>query len=341
MIDDLRNHGVSARIDADLCIVGAGPAGLSLAHQFLGSDTKVVVLESGGLKREPDIEALNEADSLGLSHSGSREGRARLFGGTSRLWDGQCVPLAELDFEPRDWVPHSGWPISKGALDPYYRSAEAFFGIDGETYDATVAEQFGIASPPLDGTALSYGFTVLVPRPELSRVYRGRFKAAPNIVTLLHATATRIHTDDAGSAVDHLEIRGSQGARGEVRAKAYVLAAGGIENTRLLLLSNDAQPSGIGNRHDLVGRFLQEHPAARSAQLETDGPGALQQLYSLLYGKGGVRYFPKVGLAPQRQQAAQVLNCNAKVLFEFSADSGARRPSGCTSTSSAVAGRRT
>ena len=204
------------------------------------------MLESGGLKREPDIEALNEADSLGLSHSGSREGRARLFGGTSRLWDGQCVPLAELDFEPRDWVPHSGWPISKGALDPYYRRAETFFGIDGARYDATVAEQFGIASPPLDGTALSYGFTVLVPRPELSRVYRGRFKAAPNIVTLLHATATRIHIDDAGSAVDHLEIRGPQGAGGQVKAQAYVLAAGGIENTRLLLLSNDAQPSGIG-----------------------------------------------------------------------------------------------
>jgi choline dehydrogenase-like flavoprotein len=323
MIHDFRNYGDGARVDADVCIIGAGPAGLALAHEFLGSATKVVLLESGGLRRDPDVDALNEAESVGLSHLGSVDGRARLFGGATRLWEGQCAPLAELDFERRDWIAHSGWPISKADLDPYYRRAETFFGISGEKYDATVAERFGIVSPPLDGTTLTYEFTVLVPRPELSRVYRSPFRNARNVVTLLHATATRIKLHDDGDAVDHVDVRSPEGARGEVRARAVVLAAGGIENARVLLTSNDVLAAGIGNGHDLVGRFLQEHPAARPARIEAGPSAMLLRLYSLLHGKRGLRYLPKIGLAPAHQHTARTLNCNARVVFAFSTDSGA------------------
>jgi choline dehydrogenase-like flavoprotein len=323
MIHDFRNYGDGARIDADVCIIGAGPAGLALAHEFLGSAKKVVLLESGGLRRDPDVDALNEAESVGLSHRGSVDGRARLFGGTTRLWEGQCVPLAELDFVRRDWVAHSGWPISKADLNPYYRRAETFFGIGGERYDATVAERFDIVSPPLDRTALTYDFAVLVPRPELRKVYRSPFKDARNVLTLLHATATRIKLREDGGGVDHVDVRSPEGACGEVRATAVVLTAGGIENARLLLTSNDVHATGIGNRHDLVGRFLQEHPTARPARIETGTSAGLVRLYSLLHGKRGLRYLPKIGLAPERQRAARMLNCSARVAFEFGADSGA------------------
>src|SRR5947209_13340366 len=124
MIRDFRDYADGAHLAAELCVIGAGPAGLALAREFIGSGTQVVVVESGGLASEPDLDSLNDADVTGLPHHGSQGGRVRRFGGGGALWDGACVRLGALDCERRDWVPHSGWPIARSELDPCYSRAD-------------------------------------------------------------------------------------------------------------------------------------------------------------------------------------------------------------------------
>ena len=102
MIDDLAGYGPGAELEADLCVVGAGAAGIAIAREFLGTGTRVVLLESGGLTPDPETDRLKEGELDGLASGGLVEGRGRGFGGTTALWAGQCIPMNSIDFERRD-----------------------------------------------------------------------------------------------------------------------------------------------------------------------------------------------------------------------------------------------
>ena len=321
MIRDFRSYVNGAHINTDVCVIGAGAAGLSLAREFIGARTRVLLVESGGLKQESSTDLLNWGESVGLTLNGLHEGRGRAFGGTTKLWAGQCARLDDLDFEARSWVPYSGWPITKFDLAPFYVRAEALFRIPGQVYDERVWRKFGVCPPDLDGSKLGYGFTVFSPRPDLGRLYRREFERSTNVQVLLHANATKIHVNDYASAIKHLDIRTLEGKTGRVTARAFVLCCGGIENARLLLLSDQIKPNGLGNRHDLVGRFFQDHPNGYTAVLQTNSPSVLQEHYSLLYSSG-IRYFPKISLSTAVQKAQRVLNCVSHPVYEYGAGSG-------------------
>jgi choline dehydrogenase-like flavoprotein len=321
MIRDFRSYANGAHIHTDICVIGAGAAGIALAREFIGSSTRVLLLDSGGFELEGSTDLLSQGESIGLTHHGLHEGRRRSFGGTTKLWAGQCIRLDDIDFEARSWVSYSGWPITKADLDAFYARAEALFGIPEQLYDERVWQKFNIRPPNLDGSKLGYKFAVFSPRLDLGKFYRDEFKNSTNVQVLLHANATKIHTNKYASAVEYLDIRTLEGKTGRVTAKAFVLCGGGIENARLLLLSNQTEASGLGNRHDVVGRFFQEHPAAYSAVLQADTLNTLQEPYGLLY-KGGFRYFPKIPLSVEVQRAQQVLNGVADLAYEYDADSG-------------------
>ncbi|MFT3757073.1 MAG: hypothetical protein QM769_14250 [Pseudoxanthomonas sp.] len=129
MIVDYRDRSLPADIDADLCIVGAGPAGISIARSFIGSQIQVCLVESGGLDPDSDTQDLYQADSTGTLPFNARNSRLRAFGGGSEVWGGGCIPLAGMDFATRDWVPHSGWPLSYTQLRPYYQQACDLFHV--------------------------------------------------------------------------------------------------------------------------------------------------------------------------------------------------------------------
>src|SRR5829696_2411894 len=107
MIRDFRSYANGAHICTDICVIGAGAAGVALAREFIGAKTKVLLLESGGFEQEADTDLLNLGESISLTHHGLHEGRCRAFGGATKLWDGQCVRLDDVDFEARSWVPYS------------------------------------------------------------------------------------------------------------------------------------------------------------------------------------------------------------------------------------------
>ena len=318
MITDFEHGEHGTLLEADLCIVGAGPAGLALASTFDASQFRVVLLESGGLELETE---LNAGESVGLPYTGLQAGRGRAFGGTSKLWAGQCVRLDELDFQPRSWVPHSGWPITLAELKPFYARAEAFFEVDDLVCDENVWTMFGLQAPKLQPEKLRLKGTVYGPYIDAGQHTLKAFKASKNIQVLLHATTTNIVTDETVSVAEQVAFRSHTGKKGTVRAKATVLCCGGVENARLLLLADTQAKAGLGNQHGVVGRFLQEHPTARTATLSTATPQNVQRLFSLFY-KNGRRFFPKLALSEQVQRTYNLLNGVAYPVCEYPTDSG-------------------
>jgi choline dehydrogenase-like flavoprotein len=259
MLLDFREAAVPELLQADLCIVGGGAAGITIARAFIDSGWTVILLESGGLEPEARVQDLYRGENPRGDFT-LHESRFRLLGGTTAVWGGWCAPFDDIDFESRDWVPHSGWPITRQTLLPWYRRAQDLCQLGVFRYD--VADWPGLAAQTLglDAARLSHRLWQLSPPTRFGETYRGELTAAPNIKLLLHATATEIVTGDSAEAVTEIRFANLHGRRGRVRARCYVAACGGIETPRLMLLSRGVEAEGLANGHDLVGRYFMEHP---------------------------------------------------------------------------------
>ena len=321
MIEDLRRLQSGSELETDLCVIGSGAAGIAIAREFFATDTRVLVLESGGLSARSGSYGLDGGESSGLGQSSLSEGRGRSLGGSTALWAGQCLPPGKAMLERRGWVPHSGWPFERAELEPYLHRAEALFALAGEVYDERVWAGFGVDPSPVDPERLLHRFSVWCPEPNLGRLYRERLKSSSNVSVLLNATVTELSTADSGERLDLVRVATPEGKRVEVRSRACVLCTGGVENARLLLASRRTHATGLGNRHDQVGRFFQDHPNGYCATVEPANVARLQELYGLLY-RGRVRYLPRLVLSDSVQRSAQVLSCAAHPVFDFGETSG-------------------
>lgn len=276
MLSDGRSIPSGSILEADLCVVGAGVAGIALTREFVGRSTRVVLLEGGSLHFSKSIrslptvlvrhlrgeQALAGGKNKGHAYYPLRFTRARAFGGSSRAWADhglQAHPLDAIDFENREGLPRHGWPLGRAQLEPFYQRAQTVCGLGPFAYevDAWESQELG-KRLPLDAGCI---------RSEIFQFQRGNaffryvddFKQADNVDLVLHGTVVNVAADRAGR-VRLVECASLSGNRFTVKASVYVLAAGAIENARLLLASNDIHSAGIGNHHDLVGRFFMEHP---------------------------------------------------------------------------------
>ena len=283
MIEDARRLPQDSLIEADLAIIGAGAAGITLARELAGTNIAVCLLESGGLDFEQDIQNLYRGENGGRWYFPLDTCRLRYFGGSTNHWGGWCRPLMPIDFEARDWIPHSGWPITRADLDPYYRRAQVLTETGPFRYDATGfwEETLHTKMVPFSRGLITTTFFQYSPPTRFGTRYRKDIEAAPNVRALLHASVTEIETDASGSTVTGLRARTLAGPTFRVRARRYVLATGAIENPRLLLLSNRTNPAGVGNAHDLVGRYFMEHPHIPGvANLVMPWPEAFHAIYT-------------------------------------------------------------
>nr|WP_233171903.1 GMC oxidoreductase [Dyella sp. ASV21] len=232
----------------------------------------------------------------------------RVFGGSCNLWGGGCIPLSDYDLSPRDWVPHSGWPIGFAELEPYYARARHYCGIQAHDFgDGSFAGP--TPRPPIvfdDGKLIN---PIFAKSPLLfGDAYRHALERAPNIDVLLHANLLELEATPAGDAVRIAHIGTLDGRRGCIRARQYVLACGGIENARLLLLSRSVVPHGLGNQHDMVGRYFMDHPSGKLGTLTTDAPHRVTRPYERHYRKNQLPAFPEIGISHHYQRRHRVLN---------------------------------
>lgn len=318
MIEDLRNAEDGTTFECDLCIVGAGAAGISIATQFIGRPQSVLVLESGGFEFEEATQALNAFENAGLPRI--RDTRYRYFGGTTNVWDGRCAPLSKGDFAVRPWVPHSGWPLTPADLQPFSAAAHAACGLRTTEYGAPLAASLRASLPPLDSSKVVPHFWQFSPDGpyRFGLAHRAALAAASNVRVLLHANATNLQTAPNGAAVDSVDVRTLEGVTGRVRARFVVLCCGGIENARLLLLSDRVTGGGLGNGRDLVGRFLMDHPRRVCAEILPRDAYAFQDTFSTYRSQTGARALLGVELAPALQAEQGLLGCGG--LFYYAND---------------------
>lgn len=321
MIVDFRSVPSDSEIETDLCVIGSGPAGLALAREFVGTSTGVVVLESGGLGFEPLSEKLNDGESIGLSHLGLSQGRRRQFGGGANVWGAICVELDPSDFARRPWITDSGWPIDAADVAPFYARARRLFGLTRSDFDATHWRSMGMEAAPFNASDLRFSVCATAPIADLGKAYRPELHAASNIRVLLHATVVNLRTNPDGGAMERVAIRSLDGKLGSVKARAFVLCCGGIENARLLLVSRDSHRNGLGNGDDLVGRYLADHTFSLTARISPSPGRSLAPLFRGVR-RAGSSFRPRLALTATRQAGAGVLNCMAQVHFEHPADGG-------------------
>jgi len=269
---DARSLADGTRLEADVCVLGAGPAGLATTSELEGSGASVIVL--GGPAEAP------EGEVCGEPYPPLAETRAGGLGGTAALWDAELsagslgaryAPLDQIDFEERASLPLSGWPFGRHVLEPFYALAHDLCGAGPYDYEPAGAEAPGAARLPVDG--IETGLFRFGPAEAFTRTHRN-LADSDTVRVLTDATATNIRTVEGGAAVREVEASSAPGRTFHVEARAYVLAAGGIENPRLLLLSD------LGAGHDLVGRCFMDHPTIR-CRLELEQRGVELGLYDV------------------------------------------------------------
>lgn len=263
MLVDGRTIPSHSRLEADLCIIGAGAAGITLARQFIGTPTRVLVIESGDVDFDPAIQTLAEGDIVGLPYFPLASARLRWLGGTTNHWGGHCRPMVAQDFEAKPWIPHTGWPIGLKDVEPYYERARIACGVPTRKWTIEAwRDQDPFKPLPLLGNQFVTRVAQIVPRDSRNfrLAYRPELEASKNVTVHTRTNVIDIETDEAGALATQLHVVTLAGTRFFVSARQVVLAVGGIENARLLLASNRQWPEGLGNRHDVVGRFFLEHP---------------------------------------------------------------------------------
>jgi choline dehydrogenase-like flavoprotein len=280
----------SKALQADLAIIGAGAAGITIAREFVGSSVSVLLIEGGGFEGTSRSQELYDAEMVTRyrqSRSDDRyplTSRLRFFGGTTNHWSGWCRPLERLDFEERAWVEHSGWPFGIDELRPWYQSAMPLLDIAGwESLEGRPKGPDMQRVLELPGAKLETRTFHFSKPTRFGRKYRRELLDADNVRLLNECNLLRLHAGQNGQRIERASMRLEDGPELELRARAFVLACGGIENARILLLSDAEQGRGLGNRYDLVGRYFQEHPHdSRAGQLvfaEEQEPAVLSNYY--------------------------------------------------------------
>lgn len=286
MISDLNHLTSGSIINADVCIVGAGAAGISLALSLSGRGLKILLLESGFEWADDSSQDLYQGEVVDEKlHSPPDKYRQRRFGGSTTIWGGRCMPFDPIDFEQRDYVPHSGWPITYDDLAPYYPLANHLLEAGVYEYDADkvfdTEHQAAIKGFKSDILKTNNLERFSCPT-NLGDRYKHRLVLAPDVEVLLGANCTGIRLNAEGNQVNHLDVVSLKGVKASVSAKKVILATGGIETTRLLLASNDVAKNGIGNEHDIVGRYYQCHIAGNLGKLTVRGaPGNVRHGYEV------------------------------------------------------------
>ena len=263
MLLDARQLESGTLIEADVCIVGAGAAGITVARDLGRAGLRVALLESGGLVPSLPSTDLLRARSIGLGYGPLHMNRLRQFGGTTGHWSGWCRPL-----DPGDLAGEGGqqpWPISWDELARWYPRAVETVQIQSEWNTADVARRSGRTLLPLDPAHVVSTHYILSPPTRFGEIYRDELAGRSNVAVYLNANLVNIALAPEGEQVAELEVATLEGRKLRARARRYVLATGGLENARLLLISRDGSPDGLGNRSGHVGRFFMEHPHFRKA----------------------------------------------------------------------------
>lgn len=323
MIFDFARNEAVPPISADVCIVGAGAAGIVLAVELAGQGKRVLLLESGGSIVEPEPQLLNDCSYSGQPHQGANIGRFRVLGGTTTAWGGQILEMDAEDFGARDWVPGSGWPFPKTELRPYYERALQAEGLSRSLREDDDVWRRLKLTPPNFGDEFTAYFTRWCPEPDFSRLHRS-FLESSKVSVFVHATAVAILLSENGSAVRGIACRNSAGKERIFSAGKYILSLGTIESIRFLMQPLPEGQPHPWNQSGLLGCHFQSHIDINAASVPAEDAGRLRPWFATAF-LDGAKYHPKFRLSFPQQMREQILSIGGSVTCISLAETELRR----------------
>src|SRR5258708_855566 len=307
----LENHSV---IEGDICIIGAGMAGIAMALDWANTPYKVILLEGGGFEVESKMQDLYRGKSIGQRYYPLQSQRLHYFGGTSGHWAGFCSPYDPIDFQKRDWVDYSGWPIQYSELLPYYEQARKIVEIDSSNFDFGYwkKKDSELVPLPLDEKILWNKMWQFSPPTRFGSRYKENILKAQNIFLYTYANVVSIETNEAVSTVTQVHVKNLAGKEHTVKAKCFVMACCAIQNARMLLTSSKQALKGLGNDHDLVGRFFMDHLEVMTSDLFMPVVRSIKLYYPWVYSNTKVR--AELAVTESKQAQLKILNGTASLM---------------------------
>jgi choline dehydrogenase-like flavoprotein len=310
MLIDGRTIPKNGTVYAEFCIIGAGPAGITVCTELAKRGLDVLLLEAGGRKHDKAAKELYQGQSLSPAiHAPPSMYRQRRIGGTSGIWGGRCVPLDELDFEHRDWVPDSGWPFQRRVLDSYYQRAMIYLEAGECTFNAHEALRElrdlveGFSSETIDTDSVER-FSAPT---DFGRAYAKKLVSASNVKLIEHASCTELLQSHQFGPVSHVRCATMEGNQFDVRASRFVVSAGGLETTRLLLASDRVTADGLGNESGMLGRNYMCHIEGCLAAIKLQ-PESRKVVWSFERSKDGIYIKRRFQINPEEQRKHKTLN---------------------------------
>jgi choline dehydrogenase-like flavoprotein len=268
MLVDLEREAAGGTYSSEVCVLGAGIAGLVLARGLAGRGFKVHLLEAGGLELEERSQRLYAAEMAGDRHVGASEGRFRVFGGSSTRWGGQLLPFTEDIFSPGAGMPSHAWPIGGAAIERYYAEVLAIMGADALPFGGELLGALGLPAVAFgDGVRLRFSKWAPFGRRNLANSLGRECIGHERVTVFTHANAMAVNLDEAGGRVESATVKNYAGASFKFQAEQFVVCLGTIESSRLLLASVGRDQRGVGNAHDQVGRYFHDHVGMRMAEI--------------------------------------------------------------------------
>jgi choline dehydrogenase-like flavoprotein len=258
------------QLQADVAIVGAGPAGIVLGLELAEAGCRVLLVDSGGLSFDREIQELGETAARDSYHAPASLTTRRQVGGASNLWAGRCVPFDPIDFQPRPITGYARWPVTYDELREYFARASRWLLCGDAVFNAEDIPVLAGRSLVPDWPSGDVRSTALerwsLPT-NFGHCYHARLKASRLLTVVTKLTCTEIVCNSSGDGVRHLVVQTLSRRRMSVRAICYVIACGGLESTRLLFASNRTHPEGIGNHSGHLGRWYMGHVESRIANI--------------------------------------------------------------------------
>lgn len=264
----LRRLDATTNLSAhDVCIVGAGPAGIAAALACEDAGLSVLLVESGLASERPAVGGLSTDTFDPARHAPMEIAVRKGLGGTSRWWGGRCVPYDDIDFAQRAHVPLAAWPISHDTLSSRYERAATFFDIGSADFERTA---------PKGSVRYGAGFDTLerwTPRIDCNEVHGPRLKASDRITVMLDATVTSLEFASEDNRVDAVIVSNAT-RQLRIPVKTLVLSAGGLETARILLTAQKAKPERFGGPSGVLGHYYAGHISGKIADLVLSDPAS-------------------------------------------------------------------
>jgi choline dehydrogenase-like flavoprotein len=297
------------RLESEVAVVGAGPAGIIVALELARAGHEVLLLESGGDRFDPQRQALGETVGDDPHHDPMLLATRRQVGGASNIWGGRCVPFDPIDFEHRGVTGEARWPLAYEDVASYMDRAAEWCRCGAPVFNAAeVPELAGRTLVPgwRDGEVRASDLERWSLPTNFGVVYREALRRTKGLRLATDLTCTEVvpaegGDEHGGRRVDHLVARRIDGSRVEVRARRYVLAAGGLESTRLLFASRRRDAQGLGNHSGHLGRWYMAHVEVRVGRVHFTTPPE-QTIYSHERDREGVYVRRRFSFDPALQR---------------------------------------